>query len=113
MKSKVVFDLDEGNSPVIEVFIENTEDVRDKIACRFKEGFGHSSNIAVVATKPSTPGTSRFTMYPFPGIGQNPILAHELLYFISSQQLMEFRAMIDSELKQREKNSLMADLELK
>lgn len=48
MKSKVTFDLNADNSPIIKAIIEYSEDVRDKIAKRFKEGFGHSSNLAIV-----------------------------------------------------------------
>lgn len=48
MKSKVTFDLNHSNEPIIKASIEHSDDVRDKIAERFKGRFAHASNIAVV-----------------------------------------------------------------
>lgn len=47
MKSKVRFDLNEDNRSVIFAEFENSEDVRDKIAMRFRENLGYDSNIAI------------------------------------------------------------------
>lgn len=43
MKSKVTFDLDGQNNPILLVQVSETEDVRDKIAHRFKENLGTSN----------------------------------------------------------------------
>jgi len=48
MKSKATFDLNFNNQPVIRAEIYHSDDVRDKIAERFKAGFAHESNIAIV-----------------------------------------------------------------
>lgn len=48
MKSKVTFDLDESNNPIIKAEIHLTDDIRDKVATRFNEGFGYTSNLAIV-----------------------------------------------------------------
>lgn len=43
MQSKSFFDLDHSNAPVMRVQIISTSDVRDKIAKRFIESLGHTS----------------------------------------------------------------------
>ena len=43
MESKVAFDLNENNIPVISVKVKPSEDLRDKVAKKFIEDFGHSS----------------------------------------------------------------------
>lgn len=53
MKSKVTFDLDGQNKPIILAHVSITDDVRDKIARRFQEAFGHRSNLALVEFHPS------------------------------------------------------------
>lgn len=48
MKSKVKFDLHGDKDCIIAAKVAYSDDVRDKVACKFKEGFGHSSNLAFV-----------------------------------------------------------------
>lgn len=43
MKSKVKFDLDDENDPIIVAEIENSEDLRDKVAKKFSDKLGFSS----------------------------------------------------------------------
>ena len=43
MLSKAFFDLDQSNNPVINLEIVSTPDMRDKVAKRFVEAFGHTS----------------------------------------------------------------------
>lgn len=43
MQSKASFDLDAENNPIVKLEIASTPDVRDKIAKRFVEVFGHTS----------------------------------------------------------------------
>lgn len=44
MKSKLRIELDEQNLPVIELENIDSEDLRDKVARRFRESFGYWSN---------------------------------------------------------------------
>jgi len=46
MKSKLTIDLDENNQPIIHIYYEETEDVRDKMVKRFLETFGGDSSWA-------------------------------------------------------------------
>lgn len=48
MKSKIQFDLNGLNQAVVSAKIANTEDVRDKVAKSFTEGFGYDSVLATV-----------------------------------------------------------------
>jgi hypothetical protein len=43
MLSKASFDLDAQNNPIVKLEIASTPDVRDKIANRFVQDFGHTS----------------------------------------------------------------------
>ncbi len=43
MQSKASFDLDAQNNPIVKLEIASTPDVRDKIANRFVQEFGHTS----------------------------------------------------------------------
>ncbi len=43
MQSRATFDLDHSNAPIIRTEIISTPDVRDKIAKRFIEALGHTS----------------------------------------------------------------------
>jgi hypothetical protein len=54
MESKVKFDLNANNESVIVAQIVSSDDVRDKIARRFYEGLGTSSNLALVTIFPET-----------------------------------------------------------
>jgi hypothetical protein len=49
MKSRIKFDLGENNKEIISArIVKDNEDVRDRIASGFKEGFGYESNICLV-----------------------------------------------------------------
>lgn len=48
MQSRATFDLDCSNYPVIRAEIISTPDVRDKIAKRFIEALGHTSNWCII-----------------------------------------------------------------
>ncbi len=53
MESKVSFDFDCSSKPVIKAKISFTEDVRDKIAALFNEGFGTDSCLALAYRHPN------------------------------------------------------------
>lgn len=44
MYSKLSFDLDHSNNPVVKIEVTSSLDVRDKIAKRFTESFAHGSS---------------------------------------------------------------------
>jgi hypothetical protein len=78
MKSKVTFDLDGQNRAVIQAQIIYTDDVRDKIAVKFKEAFRAASSIAVVHYLPPAGGEGVvMQITPLPGN-----LKHEDPHFI-------------------------------
>jgi hypothetical protein len=60
MLSKASFDLDHSNNPVVKLEITSTPDVRDKIAKRFIEALGNSSQWCEIF--PS--GESEYIIYP-------------------------------------------------
>lgn len=51
MKSTVKFDLNGQDESVINATIIQTDDVRDKVARRFKDALGYNSNLAVIRIK--------------------------------------------------------------
>jgi hypothetical protein len=57
MKSKVKFDLSENNQPIIIAEIEHSDDVRDKIALRFKEALGYDSFFGYIKFEQQIPCT--------------------------------------------------------
>lgn len=46
MKSKVVFDLNDHNRPIIKATLEDSDDLRDKVAKRFGETLQYDSLFA-------------------------------------------------------------------
>ena len=85
MKSKATFDLDLFNNPVILVNLEHSEDVRDKIAIRFREGFHQCSNLAVVRFLPGNSGTgNELEISPLSGVYER---AAEQLWPVPTEQL--------------------------
>jgi hypothetical protein len=48
MKSKVRIELDENNSPVVELEFIASEDLRDKVAHQFRERFEYWSSYCIV-----------------------------------------------------------------
>ena len=52
MESKVYFDLNGQDESVVVAKIISTDDVRDKVARRFKDGLGYESNLALVRILP-------------------------------------------------------------
>ena len=59
MKSKVTFDLDGRNNPILLVQAESTDDVRDKIATRFVANLGNMHATACLAYCESSTGELR------------------------------------------------------
>lgn len=57
MKSKVTFDLNYANKPIVLVEAVSTEDVRDKIATRFIDKLGDGNCTICMAFKTSSPHT--------------------------------------------------------
>ena len=51
MKSRISIDVNEKNQPLIKVECRPSEDLRDKMVQRFKEGFGGVSNLCNVVFK--------------------------------------------------------------
>lgn len=48
MKSKLRFELDEDNKPVIQLEVINSDDLRDKVAKKFLERLGSNSNYCLI-----------------------------------------------------------------
>ncbi len=101
MKSRVTFDLDGGNNPIILVHAEHSEDVRDKIARQFVEKFGHTSNVTVVSFKPTDDGHTLY-ISPLPGFYHQPEEVMRLMYDVSLDQLRELKDVFDKEIFKRE-----------
>jgi hypothetical protein len=101
MKSRVTFDLDGGNNPIILVHAEHSDDVRDKIARQFVERFGHSSNVAVVSFKPTDNGNTLY-ISPLPSFYHQPEEVMRLVYDISLDQLRELEDVFHKEILKRE-----------
>lgn len=101
MKSRITFDLDGGNNPIIQVHTKHSDDVRDKIANQFVEGFGHSSNIAVVSFGPAEDGHTLY-ISALPGFDYKPEEVMRLIYDINLDQLRELRDVFDKEIFKRE-----------
>jgi hypothetical protein len=100
MKSKAVFDLDPANQPILAVRTEMTEDLRDKVACKFTDVLREFSNVAIVANKPSTPGVHEYDIIPLPLDDNYKI--KELLYFVSFEQLVKLNIQLKWEIERRE-----------
>lgn len=49
MLSKLQFDLNENNAPILRVIVSSSDDLRDKVAKRFIEGFQASSNFCKIS----------------------------------------------------------------
>lgn len=60
MESRASFDLDHSNSPVIRTNIKSSPDVRDKIAKRFIEALGHTSQWCGILPL----GETEYMIYP-------------------------------------------------
>lgn len=100
MKSKVTFDLSWNNEPVIKATIDHSEDVRDKIASRFKEGFEHSSNLAIVTFHGEQIGGGE--MLQVLPLSPTSTKTLQQLHLIDTVQLAHFVDILKSELSQRE-----------
>lgn len=64
MKSKLRFDIGEDNSPIIYFEVEQTDDLRDKIAKRFIEELGYESNWLTIQFLPSDSGVYKGVIIP-------------------------------------------------
>lgn len=103
MKSRVTFDLDGGNNPIILAHAEHSDDVRDKIAKRFVEKLGHSSNLAVISFMPqSINGIQDLHISPLPSSAFDSKEVERLIYDVSLDQLREFADTIHKEIIKRE-----------
>lgn len=103
MKSRVTFDLDGGNNPIILVHAEHSDDVRDKIARQFVERFGHSSNVCTMSFKPSVKdGTTDLSISPLPSFYFQPEEVMRLVYDVSLDQLRELEDVFHKEILKRE-----------
>jgi len=60
MQSKVIFDLDYSNNPVVNLRISSSPDVRDKIAKRFIEALGKTSQWCEILPT----ADSEYTIFP-------------------------------------------------
>ena len=100
MKSKVTFDLSWYNEPVIKATIDNSDDVRDKIATRFKEGFEHASNLAIVTFHgEQIGGGDMLQVLPLSPTSTKTL---QQLHLIDTVQLSHFVEILKTELSQRE-----------
>ncbi len=101
MKSKVTFDLDYSNQPVVRASIQHSEDVRDTIAERFKGGFAHESNIAVVYFEEGrVAGESIVEILP---LSPYVVPMKERLRYISTEQMKVLVDVFKEELVERDK----------
>ena len=68
MISRIRFDLNENNSPVIKVDYRPSEDIRDKVVKKFIELFGHTSMFCSVTFESSDIGNveQTLTISPIP-----------------------------------------------
>jgi len=68
MKSKLKFDLDADNVVMISAHISESDDVRDKLAKKFVEGFETTGNLATVFICPWEPNSDKtILIYPSGG----------------------------------------------
>ena len=58
--SKSIFDLDHSNNPILKLEIKSSPDVRDKIARRFIEGLGNTSQWLEIYPN----GEGEYIVYP-------------------------------------------------
>lgn len=101
MKSKAVFDLDEANEPVLAVRTEMTEDLRDKVACKFTDILREFSNVAIIANKPPhIQGVHEYDIIPLPLDDNKKI--RDLLYFVSTEQLVKLQIQLQHEINSRD-----------
>ena len=102
MKSKVTFDLDGQNRPIILAQVSPSDDVRDKIATRFKEGFQNYSNIAMVSFWPDEwkdgAPLNTIQILPLPNV-EDP---KEHFTFLSTEQIRSLSIAFDVELGRRD-----------
>jgi len=102
MNSKVTFDIDELNNPVINADISITNDVRDKIADRFRESFDHVSNLSIVKFNSEDIKNHKLIITP---LGDLSSLSKEeitpILHNINSYQMLSLLDIFCDQLKLR------------
>lgn len=114
MQSKVTFDLSWSNEPIIQAKISHTDDVRDKIAGKFKEEFGHESCLALVKYLPQAISDGFNTVFielsPCDGWrnGSDKIAEH-----IPTIQILNLLEAFDKILKKREDVEYWKDVKIK
>jgi hypothetical protein len=104
MKSKATFDIDYENRPIIIAQATYTDDVRDKIAARFKESFSQRSNLCVVSFLPDQwhiPESPTNTMHILPLSPFEPLTKSQL-GFVTNEQ-MEYLIKIFTEVIEQRK----------
>lgn len=60
LQSKSVFDLDHSNNPIITLDVKSSDDMRDKVAKRFIEALGHTSQWCEILPN----GETSWIVYP-------------------------------------------------
>ena len=120
MKTRLAFDLDEQNRPIIEARLQESEDLRDKVAHRFTDVIGFNSNICSIYCERQSPdGVKTYTIRPISGLfipyekmmeedNRNKHLIDEDLII---RLLAELKKAASNECDLKDLNSLMMELD--